>query len=236
MNPLEFLKYKHSADSTKKRGLITFINPYSYLFFRKNLNLFSEFDEILIDGIALVKLVRLIGVKTRRLSFDMTSLAPIVFKTAIEKHESIYFVGSTEKALVNFIGIIKTNYSELNIIGFRNGFFKDENERALFLDSIIDKNPDILVVGMGTPLQEMFLVDLKKKGWKGVGYTCGGFIHQTISKPNYYPKFYDKYNLRWCYRILDEPELIKRYFFLYPKSLFLFFLDFIKMKINKFNK
>jgi hypothetical protein len=37
----------------------------------------------------------------------MTSLAPIVFKTAIEKHESIYFVGSTEKALVNFIGIIK---------------------------------------------------------------------------------------------------------------------------------
>ena len=86
---------------------------------------------------------------------------------------------------------------------------------------------------MGTPFQEQFLVDLKNLGWIGAGYTCGGFIHQTAANIKYYPEFFNTYNLRWLYRMIDEPKLIKRYLILYPKSTFLFFFDFIIYKFLK---
>lgn len=40
---------------------------------------------------------------------------------------------------------------------------------------INELNPDLVVVGMGAPLQEKFLVDLVGLGWRGRGYTCGVF-------------------------------------------------------------
>ena len=228
MNTLDILKFKQKGSENIEGGLITFINPFSYLFYRKNLELFAQFDYLLIDGIALVKLLKLVGIKTSRYSFDMTSLAPIVFENAIERNRTIYFIGSSKESINNFIGVIETSFRGLNIIGFRDGFFSGVKEKEDALDDIVSINPDIVVVGMGTPLQEMFLVNLKNKGWNGTGYTCGGFIHQTINRSSYYPKFYDKYNVRWLYRIFDEPHLAKRYLLLYPKSVLLFFLDYIR--------
>jgi exopolysaccharide biosynthesis WecB/TagA/CpsF family protein len=101
------------------------------------------------------------------------------------------------------------------------------------LENIKELNPDIVVCGMGTPLQEQFLVDLQDTGWNGIGYTCGGFLHQTAGDIQYYPKWVDKYNLRWVYRIYDEPVLFKRYFGDYPKFFWYFMIDYIEYKRSK---
>lgn len=233
MNPIELLKQRQKKNCEIENELTTFINPFSYLFFRKNLLLFKKFDHLLIDGIALIYLLRIIGIKTSRFSFDMTSLAPKVFNSAIQRNKSVFFIGSDEESIMGFVKVIKLNFKELSIKGFRNGYFADDNEREDVLNNIAIKNPDIVIVGMGTPLQELFLVELKGKGWKGSGFTCGGFIHQTIANSNYYPDFFDRYNLRWLYRMFDEPKLIKRYLFLYPKSVLLFYVDFIKYTPKK---
>ena len=68
----------------KPSKLLTFLNPYSYLLARKEKELFEKFN-IFIDGMLLVKVLNLFGFKNiERQSFDMTSLAPIVFKKAIK--------------------------------------------------------------------------------------------------------------------------------------------------------
>jgi len=213
--------------------LITFVNPYSYLLLRKHESLVIGVDKIHIDGILLVNLFHLIGLKKERKSFDMTSLAPIVFNDCIRHSKSIYFIGSTDIAIENFINTIKSEYNELDIIGYRNGYFNTKNEKNNFINNLSKLEPNVVVVGMGTPHQEEFLIALKKAGWKGKGYTCGGFIHQTALGINYYPKLYDKYNLRWLYRMVDEPILIKRYLLLYPVSVCLFIFDVIKYKLIK---
>ena len=94
-------------------------------------------------------------------------------------------------------------------------------------------NPDIVICGMGTPLQEHFLADLQKLGWGGIGYTCGGFLHQTARDIQYYPEWIDKYNIRWIYRIYDEPKLFKRYFWEYPKFFVYFIYDFYQYRKNR---
>ncbi len=209
------------------KGITTFVNPHSYLLLRKSNNI-NYIDTIYIDGYLLVKLFGVIGIKVSRKSFDMTSLAPKVFKECIKKNKTIYFIGSKKNEITKFISVIKLGYPKLNILGKRNGYFNNTDERCTEIDKIIKINPDVVVCGMGTPFQESFLIDLKNKGWNGTGYTCGGFIHQTANKLEYYPDFYNKNNLRWLYRIIDEPKLFRRYAIVYPKAIFIFVLDTLK--------
>lgn len=218
--------------SIENSNLVTFLNPYSYLIARKNKDLFKNFN-IKIDGILLVKVLKISGINLKRESFDMTSLAPIVFNEAIKYKKSIFLVGTTQENLEKSVKNIKNNFKEINIIGFRNGYFKS-NERELFLNELKKINPDIVICGMGSILQENFLLDLKNLGWKGVGYTCGGFLHQSSEFLSYYPKWIDKYNLRWLYRFYKEPVTRKRFLIYYPKFLFIFLYDFLcYLKENK---
>lgn len=207
------------------RDITTFLNPYSYLIARKNKDLFKNFN-IKIDGILLVKALKISGINLKRESFDMTSLAPIIFNEAINYKKSIFLVGTTQENLEKSVKNIKNNFKGINIIGFRNGYFKS-NERELFLNELKKINPDIVVCGMGSILQENFLLDLKNLGWKGVGYTCGGFLHQSSEFLFYYPKWIDKCNLRWLYRLYKEPDTRRRFLIYYPKFLFIFLYDFI---------
>ncbi|MBD0399850.1 WecB/TagA/CpsF family glycosyltransferase [Flammeovirga sp. EKP202] len=212
-------------DRQKQNKTTTFLNPASYVEARKKISLYKEIDSIYVDGILLVKLLNIFcNQNVTRKSFDMTSLAPLVFNDAINDSKSIYFIGSTQNSIEGFIDIIKKKYKGLNIIGYRNGYVKGKEDGAI--QNIIDLNPDIVVIGMGAPLQEKFLINLRKKGFDGTGYTCGGFIHQTSESLNYYPTWINRLNLRMPYRIFAEPEF-RRKLPNYVKFFFYFFKDLI---------
>lgn len=211
--------------------LITFLNPYSYIILRKEHLLLDYFDIIFFDGIILVALFSFLKIKKcYRISFDMTSLAPFIFDQAQRNNQTIYFIGTKPGIIELAIQNVKNSFPKLNIIGFRHGYFKNQLEREQVLEEICILNPDIVIAGMGTPLQEYFLIDLRSKGWQGTGFTCGGFLHQTAKNIEYYPKWIDKFNLRWLYRIYDEPKLFKRYFYDYSKFLIYFILDYYRYR------
>ena len=75
-----------------KGKLTTFLNPFSYMLVRENKSQLSHFN-IQIDGWILVQLLNVFGFKSKRRSFDMTSLAPVFFNEAIQNDKSIYFIG-----------------------------------------------------------------------------------------------------------------------------------------------
>ncbi|GGX32199.1 WecB/TagA/CpsF family glycosyltransferase [Aquimarina muelleri] len=209
-----------------KKGSITFINPYSYSILRKkkNRDAVDMVNCIFVDGILLVKILKLIGVKTHRISFDMTSLAPKLFKFCEDNDKTIYFVGTKQDILEKSIENIKKEYTNLKIKGYRNGYFKTDKEKDLFQSELVSLNLDYLVVGMGTPLQERFILEMKNKQYRGNAYTCGGFLHQSSSSLIYYPAWIDKFELRWFYRMFKEKEVRKRILIEYP--LFLFKISF----------
>jgi exopolysaccharide biosynthesis WecB/TagA/CpsF family protein len=221
---IKLIQNKINKEIQLNGKLYTFINPNSYLVLRKE-DCLSKIDAVYIDSIYFVKYLQLLGiVKTNRCSFDMTSCASKVFNEASEKSQSVYFVGSAAGVIKNAVNNIKQNFPNLNILGHRNGYFKNIFERDSFLDELVGLNPNVVIAGLGAPLQEKFLIDLRTKGWNGTGFTCGGFFHQTAKKLNYYPDWINRAHLRWLYRIYDEPKLLKRYFVHYPIS----FLTVIK--------
>lgn len=207
-----------------RRCLVSFLNPFSYLMLSRHPALLKEVDLWGYDGSALRSLSnRLFQTKFPRLSFDFTSLADPVFSHCQALGKTVAIIGSDAQSNQAFIRILAQRYPALNIAWARDGYFTGEQYPDA-VQQIAAQQPDVLVCGMGAVLQEQFLVDCRAAGWEGVGFTCGGFIHQTAShQGNYYPQWVDKLNVRFLYRMWDEPQLIRRYLFEYPQGLWRFY-------------
>jgi N-acetylglucosaminyldiphosphoundecaprenol N-acetyl-beta-D-mannosaminyltransferase len=183
-------------------------------------------DYIFIDGFMLSFFYSIFVKKIRKSSFDMSSLAPIVLNHAVINEMTICFVGATKENINKFIKHISLAYPKLRIILYRDGYFSNQDDKETFQKKVIELSPDIIVVGMGTPLQEKFLIDMTNIGWKGLGFTCGGFFHQTAMRGvEYYPKFIVKYELRWLYRILKENRVLRRYTYDFMTFIPIFIFD-----------
>lgn len=198
---------------TENRKVYTFLNPVSYLSALDNKDLFGRFDGIFADGSILVAAIKLVYGKTvTRRSFDMTSLAPKLLQYAEVNGKSVYIVASRQEQVEKAVTIFKERYPKLDVAGYRNGYFSTDEERATEASHIVDVNPDFLIVGMGVLMQERFLLKVKDAGYNGIGFTCGGFIHQTAKDEiDYYPVWADKLNLRFVYRMIKEKHTRKRY-------------------------
>lgn len=230
---LESVIAKNSGDIERGNvpGLITYINPYSYLMLRKARVHLDDYASIYIDGSLLVIFFRLLLRKSfSRISFDMTSAAPVLFEAWQRDQKTVYFIGAQDHEMSVFIDRVSAAFPTLSIAGWQGGHFKDKEDRDAAISRICHLRPEVLIVGMGAPLQERFLQDVVAAGWGGIGHTCGGFIHQTATKLAYYPELINKFNLRWLYRIYDEPKLAKRYMLIYPYALWLIFFDMLPFR------
>ena len=196
-----------------KGKVYTYLNPVSYLTALENKKLFSQMDGIFADGGLLVKAIKFVyGKQVTRRSFDMTSMAPELFEYAAEHGKTIYIVASKQEQVEKAVEIFRERYPKVEFAGYRNGYFASEEEMNQEAKHIAELNPDFLIVGMGALMQEKFLLKVKHAGYQGIGFTCGGFIHQTSKNEiDYYPAWVDKTNLRFVYRMWKEPHTRKRY-------------------------
>jgi N-acetylglucosaminyldiphosphoundecaprenol N-acetyl-beta-D-mannosaminyltransferase len=201
----------------QRTWLMTFVNPASTIIARHHpdyAEMLREFDMVVPDGIGMSLAIRLLHRRhAARISFDTTSLAPVVFRLAAKRSARIVLAGGrpgvAERARVQ----LEREFPGINIVGTFNGY----GDREATIDAIRALAPDIIVCGMGSIVQENFLLQLARGGWKGVGFTCGGYLDQLVGGINYYPRLVDKWNLRWAYRLLREPRrLWRRYLLEYP--------------------
>ena len=219
-----------------KGKIYTFLNPVSYLMALDRKDLFGQFDGIFADGSILVAALRLLyGITVKRRSFDMTSMAPELFRFAENNGKMLYIVASKQEQVEKAVEIFKERYPKLKFMGCRNGYFVSEQEMDAEAKHITQVNPDFLIVGMGALMQERFLLKVRNAGFQGIGFTCGGFIHQTANNEiEYYPLWIDRMNLRFVYRMYKEKHTRKRYVqaalliparFLWEKLIFSWYKD-----------
>ncbi len=200
---------------SERAFLTTFVNPGCISFATQSPSYRSDllnFDLVLPDGIALAKILNWRGKKAERISFDSTSLAPHVFKTAEQRGKTMIFVGGRPGVASRAAQTVSEEFPDLRILHTFNGF--DDLDKAA--NFAIEKAINIVVCSMGCGAQERFLLRLKTMGWIGCGFTCGGYFDQLSEDIRYYPEWIDRHNLRWAYRLYKEPRrLWRRYLFQY---------------------
>ena len=119
------------------------------------------------------------------------------------------FLGAKEeviqKAKENFL----KKYPNLNFVYTRNGYFKNDDE---IINEIVEKNPQILLVGLGSPKQEEIIVKLKNKLKSCVLIGVGGSFDVFSGLTKEAPVIYRKMGIEWLYRTILQPERFKRIF------------------------
>ncbi|EJM31233.1 WecB/TagA/CpsF family glycosyltransferase [Pseudomonas sp. GM25] len=214
----------YSAKLLEANQAYSFINFASIgSFFEQNPSTVAYFC----DGMLMSTFMsRVTGRTIGRVSFDFTSIADVVLRSAEQQSKRVYFVGARQAELDLFISKIKTLYPQLSIAGYHNGYFDAAQAEGIRAD-ICRSAADILIVGLGAGRQEQFELDALRAGFRGVAFTCGGFIRQeALATRQYYPVLINRLHLRAFYRMYREPHTIKRYLIDYPTN-FLHLLNMI---------
>lgn len=221
---------------------ITFVNPLNFKIILNNpsyLDTLKTFDYVFADGMLLAFISSILRKeKIQRLAGDGNSFIKEILPFLIKKKSQTCLIGTKEDALQKALKMFED--SGLNVSFYRNGYFKNDYEHVKCIEQINELNPEVIFIGMGAPQQDFMIEDIVKSGWKGLVFSCGGYLHQVADtdRTNYYPYFIDKLNLRWAFRIFKEPKkMIKRYFYdyieFYSASFNLYLRSFFSKDIFK---
>jgi exopolysaccharide biosynthesis WecB/TagA/CpsF family protein len=145
-----------------------------------------------------------------------TDLIPLILQK--HKNKNIVCIGTSEPYLSKSVASLRSR--GINITAFLDGFH-DFN----FIETFLKKNkPDIVVLGMGMPKQELFVQHLKNSTFEiPVTLICGGAILDFYAERfNRAPTYIRKVGLEWLFRLVKEPKrLFNRYVIGIPIFLYL---------------
>lgn len=125
------------------------------------------------------------------------------------KHKSFYLVGGKQEVIAQTVAQLQINFPDINIVNYRNGYLKSDQDKQDLIVDIQLKKPDVVFVAMGSPKQELLLEDIQKKH-SAVYQGLGGSFDVYTGHVKRAPKWWVKYNLEWAYRLLSQPSRIKR--------------------------
>lgn len=128
---------------------------------------------------------------------------------AYYKTKSFYLVGSKQEIIETTVSKLKSDFKDINICNFRNGYIKTEIEEQELVSDIIKQQPEVVFIAMGSPKQEQLMERLQKKH-RAVYQGLGGSFDVYTENVKRAPKWWVKNNLEWTYRLIKQPSRIKR--------------------------
>ena len=174
-------------------------------------NIINGCDLINADGMPVVWASRLLGkpLKERVTGVD---LFESLMERAAEKGWRVFLLGAREEVVSRVAQIYPARYPGLTIAGYRNGYWKPEEEAAV-ADAIAATRPDILFVAISSPKKENFLARYQAAMKIPFAMGVGGTFDVAVGLVRRAPVWMQKAGLEWFYRFLQEPRrMFRRYF------------------------
>ena len=123
--------------------------------------------------------------------------------------KTFYLVGGKQEVIDETVAKLRQEFSGINIVGYRNGYLKEENAEKNLIDDITEKKPDVVFVAMGSPKQELLMEKIQKRHqaiFQGLGGSFDVYTGHVLRAP----KWWVDHNLEFAYRLIKEPKRIKR--------------------------
>lgn len=167
-------------------------------------------DLVYADGMGVVWASRLFGHPLPE-RLNANDLLPDFCRRAEKQGHRIYLLGGEDGIAERAAEDLKSQYPNLQIVGCQNGYFSEEEEPEV-IDRIRAAKPDILIVGMGAPKQELWIRRNLNALGTPVAWGVGGLLDYSAKGIQRAPVWMRQVGMEWLWRLCLEPKrLWKRY-------------------------
>ena len=216
---------KESLSDEKKLFVVT-ANPETLMTGQSN----KEFDRLLQDditcivpdGIGTVKAAHMLGYNVKE-RVTGVEICQFLLKEADRQGKSVFFLGAKEEVVSTLVNKVKGSYPGMKVAGYENGYVEDKDK---VFESIAALKPDVVLVALGIPQQELLIYRHLNEFDKGIFVGVGESFDVLTGMKKRAPQIFIKLNLEWLYRIVTEPKRLGRFF----RSNIRFLLQIRKMK------
>ena len=122
---------------------------------------------------------------------------------------SLYFLGARPGVAQAAARRLKQRYPGLNVVGVHHGYF-DRSENEAVVQKINAAAPDILLVGLGMPLQEYWLMENRHRLDASVALTGGAVFDYVSGRLRRGPRLLVSSGFEWLARLLIDPRRLWR--------------------------
>ncbi|MEE0510270.1 MAG: WecB/TagA/CpsF family glycosyltransferase [Peptococcaceae bacterium] len=136
-------------------------------------------------------------------------LAEALCRESAARDVSLYFLGAEPGVVDEAAARMRAAYPGVKIVGTHHGYFRNEGPAEVLAD-ITRTQPDILLVGLGSPYQEEFIDDYLARCGVPVGIGVGGSFDVLSGRVQRAPEIFIRLRLEWLYRIASDRKRWKR--------------------------
>jgi N-acetylglucosaminyldiphosphoundecaprenol N-acetyl-beta-D-mannosaminyltransferase len=125
--------------------------------------------------------------------------------------QSVYLLGSEPPVAREAADRLARWYPRLEIVGAHHGYFalgSAHNERVI--EDIVERAPNIVLVGMGTPKQELWVDRYAERLGGAVVWTVGALFDYVSGHVPRAPRWLADHGLEWIFRLAIEPNRMWR--------------------------
>jgi N-acetylglucosaminyldiphosphoundecaprenol N-acetyl-beta-D-mannosaminyltransferase len=173
-------------------------------------DVYRSCDIVTVDGMAIYYALHLVGTPVKA-SLSASLLFYPLLRIAEEKGHGVYLLGAKEQVLQAAVHNLRQQFPALRILGAHHGYFDVDNASDVVAD-IRRAAPDILLLGMSTPMKERFADRYLTAMNVPVTLGVGGMFDIAAGIARFAPTWVRRLCLEWLYRLLQEPRRMwKRY-------------------------
>lgn len=179
------------------------------------------------DGLGIDLCSLLFRGRTFRENLNGTDLVP-AFLAAETKPRTLFLLGARPGIAEAAAHHLARRFPQHRVVGTRDGYFTDD-ETAAVVGAINAASPDILLVALGNPSQELFIAEQAHRIDARVLMGVGALLDYTAGSSVRAPALLRLARLEWLFRLLREPQRLGRR---YTLEAALFLVMIVRLRIS----
>ena len=211
LSALNLEKAVASAEGMLRTGgshIVLTPNTVSLMRAQRNTDLLDAYhraDLVVPDGVGLIWATRRLGIPLPERVPGIT-LSEQLLRRGSDRACRVFLLGGREGVAVRARECLLRRFPGLDIVGTQHGYFSSEEE---VIDAIRVTQPDILLVGMGVPRQELFMMHARNKLSVPLMIGVGGALDVFAGDRARAPRSWQRLGIEWLYRVLQEPRRLR---------------------------
>jgi N-acetylglucosaminyldiphosphoundecaprenol N-acetyl-beta-D-mannosaminyltransferase len=204
------LRRRLSAGTTRSTTAVAFLNMHNYVVCQDAArSVFAHFDFLFADGVGL-QIAKLLVPAPPFHRVSGSDLVPALLNDRQCPPLRVFLLGGERTFIAQTAARFPDLFPRHQLVGYYHGYIA-LSEDAHLVDVINACQPDLLLIGMGTPYQELWLAEHRHRVKTRVAICVGGLFRYWHGGLKRAPRLLRQVGLEWLWILVQQPGKWRRY-------------------------